>query len=515
MLKLRNWKCLASSPSVLVLGGLLLLNPTQSSAASRVTIAVTETIASVNPYADSVLLMYNIWCQTYGCMTHYDPATQAYTSDFFESWAIEDPNTWVFTMRPGLKRHNGEPVIAEDFVHSINRIKTDPQSRQAYHVADIKEVLIRDPRTIVIKTKRPSAPLLDYMIFVIVTSKAQWDSHGRDADRDFPYGIGPYKLKKVVIDNYVVLEKDPTNPMVTADNPDELVFQIMREPEQRITALFNGEAQIAQFVPPHLVQRVQDNPAMKIAMSDTVEAMFVAMSPLYPPFDKKEVRQAVGYAIDRDTIIKRILQGQATKLDAPVGPGQVGYTPDIGPKYSYDPAKCRELLKKAGYPDGVAVDFYATVGRYTLDKQLCEAIAQMLTKAGFKVNLKTPEWSTLWANVQKGGVPFYYMGRGTIMDPSAMMKQYFGTGGSPRIGYSNPELDKLLEKERATFDHAERMKVLQQAMALINEEAPAFFLWRHQWGWGLSQTIDFQPEVTGDIWGWKIKVRPDRSKTRG
>ena len=129
-------------------------------------------------------------------------------------------------------------------------------------------------------------------------------------------------------------------------------------------------------------------------------------------------------------------------------------------KYTYDPAKSRELLKKAGYPNGVAVDFYATIGRYTLDKQICEAIAQMLNRAGFKVTLKTPEWSTLWANVQKGGVPFYYMGRGSIIDPSVMMQQYFGTGGSPRIGYSNPELDKLLVKERETFDHEARMKVL-------------------------------------------------------
>jgi peptide/nickel transport system substrate-binding protein len=469
---------------------------------------VTETIATINPYADSVLLMYDIWCQTYGCMTRYEPETQSYSSDFFESWKVEDPNTWVFTMKPGLKRHNGEPVVPEDFVHSINRIKTDPQSRQQYHVADVKEVQIRDARTIVVKTSRPAAPLLDYMIFVIITSKAQWDAHGADADRIATYGIGPYKLKKLVVDQYVALEKDPTNPLVTADNPDELVFQIMREPEQRVTALFNGEVQIAQFIPPHLVQRVRDNAASKIVMSETVESQFVAMSPLYTPFDKKEVRQAVGYAIDRDTIIKRVLQGQATKLDAPVGPGQVGYSPDIGNKYTYDPGKSRELLKKAGYPNGVEVDFYATVGRYTLDKLLCEAIAQMLTRAGFKVNLKTPEWSTLWANVQKGGVPFYYMGRGTIMDPSAMMKQYFGTGGSPRIGYTNPELDKLLEKERATFDHAERMKVLQEAMAFINDEAPAFFLWRHQWAWGLSKSIDFQPSVTGDMWGWQIKVKP-------
>ena len=112
-------------------------------------------------------------------------------------------------------------------------------------------------------------------------------------------------------------------------------------------------------------------------------------------------------------------------------------------------------------------------------------------------------------------MPFYYMGRGTIIDPSAMLQQYFGTGGSPRIGYSNLELDKLLVKERETFDHEARMKVLQQAMSLINEEAPAFFLWRHQWAWGLAKTIDFQPEVTGDMWGWMIKVRADRSKSGG
>jgi len=496
------WK--SALGALLIAGSAGLADP--AAAAGRVTIAVTETIASTNPIADSVNLMYGVWCQVYGCWTRYDDKTQTYVSDFFESWKVEDPTTWVFTMKPGLKRHNGEPVVAEDFIHSINRIKTDPQSRQAYNVAEVSEVTIRDPRTIVVKTKTPASPLPDYLTFVIIMSKAQWDAHGRDADRD-AFGIGPYKLKKLVVDNYIVLEKDPTNPQVTPDNPDELVFQIMREPEQRVTALFNGEVQIAQFIPPHMVERVEQNSSSKIVMSDSVEAMFVAMSPLAPPFDKKEVRQAVGYAIDRDTIIKRVLQGQATKINAPVGPGQVGYSPNIDYKYTYDPAKSRELLKKAGYPDGVAVDFYATVGRYTLDKQICEAIAQMLNRGGFRVNLKTPEWSTLWANVQKGGVPFYYMGRGSIIDPSVMMQQYFGTGGSPRIGYSNPALDKLLVKERETFDHDARMKVLQQAMGVINDEAPAIFLWRHGMAWGLSKSIEFAPEASGYIYGAKIHVK--------
>jgi peptide/nickel transport system substrate-binding protein len=87
------------------------------------------------------------------------------------------------------------------------------------------------------------------------------------------------------------------------------------------------------------------------------------------------------------------------------------------------------------------------------------------------------------------------------------MQQYFGTGGSPRIGYSSPDLDKLLTKERETFDRDARMKVLQQAIGVINDDAPAIFLWRHQMAWGLSKSIEYAPDVTGYIYGTKIHVK--------
>jgi ABC-type transport system substrate-binding protein len=89
----------------------------------------------------------------------------------------------------------------------------------------------------------------------------------------------------------------------------------------------------------------------------------------------------------------------------------------------------------------------------------------------------------------------------SIIDPSVMLQRYFGTGGSPRIGYSNPELDKLPVKERETFDHDAWMKVLHQAMGMINDEAPAIFLWRHQMARGLSKSIAYAPDVNGYIYG--------------
>ena len=146
------------------------------------------------------------------------------------------------------------------------------------------------------------------------------------------------------------------------------------------------------------------------------------------------VRQAVAYAIDRDTIIKTLLRREASRLDGPIGEGQYGYDPNLQPKYTYNPEKARELLKQAGYPNGVDVELSTPVGRYTLDKQITEAMVPMLNADGIRTRLVTPEWPTLWANVQAGRVPFYYMGRGSVLDPSGPLHQYFRTGVTPRIG---------------------------------------------------------------------------------
>jgi peptide/nickel transport system substrate-binding protein len=288
--------------------------------------------------------------------------------------------------------------------------------------------------------------------------------------------------------------------------PDEVVFRIMREPEQRVTALLNGEIQIAQFIPPHLRDRVEKSPNTKVSFTNSVEPMFLAMSPKFKPWDNKPLRQAVAYAIDKDTNIATILQGQATRLDGPIGPGQYGYNPNLKPRYEHDVAKAKRLVVEAGYPNGIDVELYTPVGRYTLDKQITEAMVPMLNAAGIRAKLQTPEWATLWANVQAGKVPFYYMGRGSVVDPSVYLAEQFETGGSPRIGYSNAKLDALLSQERATFDSGQRKKVLSDAMSLIMEDAPAHYLWRHQFLYGVAKNVEFRPRPNGRIFAEDIRV---------
>src|SRR5262249_60980563 len=140
---------------------------------------------------------------------------------------------------------------------------------------------------------------------------------------------------------------------------------------------------------------------------------------------------------------------------------------ELQPRYPYDREKAKQYVARAGFPNGLDVELYTPVGRYTQDKQVSEAMAQMLTAVGIRTTLMTPEWATLWANVQDGKVPFYYMGRGGLLDPGPALSQYFETGASPRIGYSNPALDALFARERSAFDPAERKKLLSEVMSMI------------------------------------------------
>jgi peptide/nickel transport system substrate-binding protein len=481
-------------------------------AQTKVTVGVTETIETHNPYGDSVRLMYSVWSEVTGPFCAYNYAKADFEGRLAERWKVENPTTWIFYLNKNYKFNDGTSVTADDVAHSVmNRVIGDPQSKQKAGVApSITKVEAIDKFTVRITTDKPTAPLLTFLCDrLIVTSKAAFDKYGRDAaDREHMMGGGPYRLKELIPGQRLVLQKRPEHPDSKKNPraPDEVIYRIMREPEQRVTALLNDEIQIAQFVPPHMRQRVERNTQLRLSAVDSIEIMFLAMQPK-PPFDKKEVRQAVCHAINRDQIIATLLEGFASRLDGPLGPGQYGYDPNLKPKLNYDPEKSKKLLAQAGYPGGVDVELQTPVGRYTLDKQLTEAMIPMLTAGGFRAKLLTPEWATLWASIQRGTIPFYYMGRGSVQDPSGPLHQYFRTGESPRIGYSNPKLDELLDLEQQEFDPKKRRQYLSQAMSIITEDAPACFLWRHKLLWGMNNRVDYKPLPDSGVYAIEMAVK--------
>lgn len=485
---------------------------TQVRAETTLNVGVVNDFAGWNPYADSTAQMYMIWCQTYGCLGTFDTAKGDYEGLLAERWETDknDPRIWTFYLKKGLKRHkDGKELTAEDVVHSLERTKKDPRTAQTNNVRPVAKAEALDKYTVRFTTTEPTAPLLAYLFDrLIITGKDLYDKHGqRDVDRKAPLGWGPYMVEDITVGQRMVLRKNPGWPGIKKENPDRIIFARIKEAEARVTAATNGELQIALAIPPHLVDRIEKTQGVKAVGVPPVEVMFLAMNPKFKPWDNKKVRQAVAYAIDREAIAKSIFQGRASLLDGPVGPGQYAYSRDVTPKYRYDPAKAKQLLKEAGFPDGVDVDFFSATNRYINDRQSSEAIASMLTQVGIRTKLHTPEYSTHWPNVRKGRVPFYYQGRGSVIDPSAALHQYFQTGVTPRIGYSNPELDKILAAEEREFDPAKRKALLLKAFNIVQEDMPAFFLWRIDQIYAVSNKVDFAPRSDERVFGVDITMK--------
>ena len=483
----------------------------QKSAQSSVSVGVVNDFAGWNPYADSTAQMYMIWCQTYGCLGSFDTRTGEYEGMLAESWSVDkaDPRKWTFKLRKGLKRHkDGKELTADDVVHSLYRAKNDPRAAQTNNVRPITKAEAIDKHTVLFTTKEPTAPLLAYIFGrLIITGKDLFDKHGRATDRKAPLGWGPYMVEDITIGQRMVLRKNTGWAGMKKENPDRLIFKRVKEDEARITGLLNNELQIVQFIPPHMVKRVEATKSVRIAEVPPAQVMFLAMNPAFKPWDNKKLRQAVSYAIDRELIVKSVFQGRASILQGPIGPGQYAYSPDVTPKYNYDLAKAKQLVKEAGYPNGVDVDFYATGDRYINDRQVGQVVADMLTKAGIRTKLHSPQWSIHWPAVRKGKVPFYYQGRSSVTDPSAFVNQYFHSGVTPRIMYKNPKVDELLIAESQEFDPPTRKKILNQAFNLIQEDAPALFLWRVNMVYGLSNKVAFEPRSDERVFGLDITVK--------
>lgn len=295
-----------------------------ATAQTRVSIGVTEPFETFNPYGDSSGLLYGIWSEITGPFCIYNYEKGDFEGRLAERWKVENPTTWIFYLNKSYKFNDGSPVTAADVVHSMmNRVINDPQSKQKASVAGpiIKAEAV-DQYTVKFTTDKPVAPLLNFVCNrLIITSKSMFDKYGREAaDKEHMIGAGPYRLKELVLGQRLVLVKRPDHPEAKRNPraPDEIVYRLMRETEQRVTALLNDEIQIAHFIPPHLRHRVEKSPNLKIIGADSIEIMFLAMQPK-PPFDKKEVRQAVCHAIHRDQIISTLLEGFATRLDGPLG----------------------------------------------------------------------------------------------------------------------------------------------------------------------------------------------------
>ncbi len=445
----------------------------QSTARNRITVAHGVGIYSLNPYAVNTSPLQAIWGSIMEPLIDADYAKRGYRGVLAESWQMKGTKLG-FKLRKNIRFQDGTPFTSRDVLASFKRILTDKHSLQSPNLRNIGEMEAPDDYSVVLTLKKPDANALEDINSRVIMKQSAAEEMGELDSR--PIGTGPFKFTAWERGGQFVIRRNE-NYWGQAPKIQEVIYKSIQEDAARIAALESGQADVISNIPPHEVARLKANPRIRVQQVQGLRPIFLVLSPAYRPLDNPKVRRAMTQAIDRDRIIKHVLEGYAYPLRGLLGPQVFGYEPSAK-AFPYDPEKAKQLLIEAGFPNGIEIDYYSPTGRYPKDREVAEVIVEQLSKVGIKANLKTPEWAIFNTDYKNGKYGFYLTGRGSLTDADTLFQQYFRTGMTKRVlGYSNPKLDEILDLEQVTFDVKKREKLLWEAHRIILEDAPAIPLW--------------------------------------
>jgi peptide/nickel transport system substrate-binding protein len=428
-------------------------------------------------------------------------------------YKLINPTKWRVNLRKGVSFHNGEPFNAESVKFTVERINApDYKSMQKSHWATIDRVEVVDEYTVDIITKKPD-PLIPAKLTYLFPVPPKYVKEVGDAKfGQNPIGTGPFQFVKWIKDDRVELkgyEKYWEGP----PQVKELIFRAVPEIQARLAALQAGEVDIATHIPPDLAEPLMNKKGdFQFKEVTSSRVVYLNLSPIPAqvekgsPLMKKEVRQAINYAIDMDSIIKHVLKGGGERVPTIVPKGMFAYDSSLKP-YPYDPKKAKELLVKAGFPNGFELEVSGPTGRFTRDKEITQAIGGQLEKVGIKANIKIYEWGTYLKLSNTHVLPSPYIQSWSLIsfDPDQYMWVQLHSGEF--LSQTNDkELDRILEEARVETDVAKREKLYHQAQRISYDQGYLAALYQQKNLFGVSKRIDWVPRGDDMIFGREIRM---------
>lgn len=392
-----------------------------------------------------------------------------------ESWEQVDELSYKFNLRKGVKFHNGEEMKANDVVFSFKRALSPVGSKVQYimNAVDGDGFEIIDDYTLIIRTKEPFTPFISYLPYIgaaIVSEK--YYTENPDAPSK-PIGTGPLKFldwkkgNELTYTRYDEYWGDKTKYK-------DLIIKIIPENNSRLIELETGSIDIALNVSPNDYQRINNSKDMKLLTTPSTQFTQVVLNTQKKPLDDVRVRQAIDYAINEEAIVQSVHRGSARYTPGAITPEQL-YFDDSDTKCKYDLEKAKALIKEAGYENGLSLTLYTSENQVRIDTSTI--IQTQLKEIGINLEIKVLEAATFYDAVMNGEHDLAISGWGAIgfKDPD---NNIFGPIHSDQIPdnnycfYSNPDLDKLLNAQRALPNGPEREKAVKDAQKLIRQEVP-------------------------------------------
>jgi peptide/nickel transport system substrate-binding protein len=448
---------------------------------------------SLDPAAVTAVNDFRILMNLYDGLVRYQDGTLEVEPALAESWNISDDGTvYTFNLRQNVTFHDGAPFNAEAVKFNFDRMLDEEHPYHhtgpfplSFFFSAIQETEVVDEYTVRMTLDAPYAPLLSNLAYPtgLLVSPAAVMEHGEDFGRN-PSGTGPFRFGEWRSNTRVVLEKNADywdgEPAMNA-----LVFRPITDANTRVTEMLSGGLDMMVEVPPDNVALFANDPGFTVHEQAGPHLWFLILNMKEGPFADQRVRQAINYAIDKQSLVDNVLSGTATVADSPIPAAFAwAYNDELEP-YPYDPDKARELIAEAGF-EGADITFYVTEGGSgMLDPiPMGTAIQADLSAVGLNVSIETYEWNTFLGRVNPGLEGKADMAQMAWMtnDPDTLPFLALRTEAWPEAGgfnsgyYSNPKVDELLEQARRSTDQDERAALYQQMQAIVYEDAPWAFI---------------------------------------
>jgi peptide/nickel transport system substrate-binding protein len=503
------------------------------------TINENENIRSLDPVGINDVVSHHVSHQIYDLLIDLDSNLQL-IPELAQSWEISpDGLLYTFHLRKGVKFHDnpcfsdskGREFNASDVKYSFDRV-LDPRTgslgfdfyknrvegamefideinkataeNRVPQIHSVSGYIVKDDSTFQIKLKKPFSPFIYYMClgFVYIVPREAVERYGKDYFQN-PVGTGAFIFENWTPDLEINLKRNPDywrKDMYGNQLPylEKVKFRFIKDLSQQLLEFKNGNLDESYRIPTELFKAVVNDdktltPEYSKFILQRTPSLTIQFYGFLTPgkiFNNPLIRQAFNYAVDRDKIIRFVLNGQAA------GPAIYGIVPPVMPNYnpkkikgySFDLEKAKHLMEQAGYPGGkgfpeVTLFINEGGGRNT---QVAEAIQNMLKEIGVNVKLQHLQWAQHLDNVDAGRADFWRLGWiADYPDPENFLNLFYGKNvpdnpndKSPinSFRYKNPKFDELFEKALTINDIGERNKLYEQAEQIAISEAPVLFI---------------------------------------